>query len=104
MLLAHVLMFGIALSLAGGPTPAMFSEMFSSRIRYTGASVGYQLAGLFGAALSPIIAASLYEAFGTGYAIAAYVSAMAVISLVAVVLIPESRTVDIVGEIEAAAL
>ena len=104
MLLAHVLMFGIALSLAGGPTPAMFSEMFSSRIRYTGASVGYQLAGLFGAALSPIIAASLYEAFGTGYAIAAYVSAMAVISLVAVLLIPESRTVDIVGEIEAAAL
>ena len=62
----------------------MFSEMFSSRIRYTGASVGYQLAGLFGAALSPIIAASLYETFGTGYAIATYVAATAVISLIAV--------------------
>jgi metabolite-proton symporter len=104
MLVAHVLMFGIALSLAGGPTPAMFSEMFSSRIRYTGASVGYQLAGLFGAALSPIIAASLYESFGTAYAIAAYVAAMAVISLIAVLLIPESKSVDIVGEIEAAAV
>ena len=104
MLLAHILMFGVALSLSGGPTPAMFSEMFSSRIRYTGASLGYQLAGLFGAALSPIIAASLYEAFGTGYAIAVYVAATAVISFIAVSFIPESKSVDIVGEIEAAAI
>src|SRR6476646_10193384 len=70
MLTGHVLIFGIALSLAGGPTAAMLSEMFGSRIGYTGASVGYQLAGVFGAALSPIIAASLFEIFKSGYAIA----------------------------------
>jgi MFS family permease len=104
MLLAHILMFGIGLALAGGPTAAMFSEMFGSRIRYTGASVGYQLAGLLGAALSPIIAASLYEKFQTGYAIAIYVAGTALISLVAVTLIPESKDIDVVHEVERAAV
>ncbi|MDN5759875.1 MAG: MHS family MFS transporter, partial [Tomitella sp.] len=98
MLIAHVLIFGIALSLAGGPTAAMFSEMFGTRVRYSGASVGYQVAGVFGAALSPIIAATLLEVTGTGYAIATYVAAMAVISLIAVLLIPESRHIDLNAE------
>ena len=104
MFAGHALGFGIAQALAGGPTAAMFAEMFGSRIRYTGASVGYQRAGVFGAALSPIIAASLYQSFGTGYAIAAYVAAAAVISLIAVTLMPESRGTDIVGKIERAAV
>lgn len=98
MLIAHVLIFGIALSLAGGPTAAMFSEMFGTRVRYSGASVGYQVAGVFGAALSPIIAATLLEVTGTGYAIATYVAAMAVISLIVVLLIPESRHIDLNAE------
>ena len=104
MFLGNALVFGLALGLAGGPTAAMFAEMFGSRIRYTGASVGYQLAGVFGAALSPIIAASLYQSFHTGYAIAAYVAAAAVLSLVAVTLMPESLGTDIVDEVERAAV
>jgi metabolite-proton symporter len=98
MLVAHILIFGIALSLAGGPTAAMFSEMFGTRVRYSGASVGYQLAGVFGAALSPIVATALFEATKSGYAIATYVAAMAVISLVAVLLIPESRGKDLLAD------
>jgi hypothetical protein len=78
--------------------------MFGSRVRYTGASVGYQLASLFGAALSPIIAASIYEATKSSYAIAAYVAVTALISLIAVALIPESRDVDVVRELDHAAL
>ena len=104
MFIGHVLIFGVALSLAGGPTAAMFSEMFGSRIRYTGASVGYQLAGVFGAALSPIIAASLFEIFKSGYAIAIYVALNAVISVIAVALIPESLGTDIIEDVEHAAL
>ncbi len=104
MLTGHVLIFGVALSLAGGPTAAMFSEMFGSRIRYTGASVGYQLAGVFGAALSPIIAASLFEVFKSGYAIAIYVALNAVISIIAVALMPESRGTDIIEDVEHAAI
>ena len=104
MFLGHVLIFGFALSLAGGPTAAMFSEMFGSRIRYTGASVGYQLAGVFGAALSPIIAATLFEIFKSGYAIAIYVALNAVISVIAVALMPESRGTDIIEDVEHAAL
>jgi metabolite-proton symporter len=91
MLIAHVLIFGVGMGLAGGPTAAMFSEMFGTRVRYSGASVGYQLAGVGGAAFGPIIAASLLEATGTGFAIAGFVAATAVISLVAVIAIPETR-------------
>lgn len=91
MLAAHILVFGVALSPSGGPTGAMFAEMFSTRVRYSGASVSYQLAGVLGAALGPIIAASLIEATGSGYAIAGYIAAVAAISLVSIALIREPR-------------
>ncbi|KMS91459.1 MFS transporter [Streptomyces regensis] len=97
MLAGHMLIFGLALSLAGGPTAAMFSEMFRTQVRYSGASVGYQLAGVFGAALSPIVATTLFELTQSGYVIAGYVAAMAVISFIAVVLIPESRHTDLIA-------
>lgn len=97
MLVAHVLVFGVALSLSGGPTGAMFVEMFSTSVRYSGASVSYQLAGVFGAALGPIIAASLIEATGSGYAIAGYIAVVAAISFLAVAFMPESRQVDLLA-------
>lgn len=91
VLLGHVMIFGVAQAISGGATATMFAEMFSTGVRYTGASVGYQLAGVAGAALSPIIAATLFEVTGTGYAIASYLAVMAVISLVSVLLIGETR-------------
>ncbi|WP_308817233.1 MFS transporter [Pseudonocardia alni] len=102
MVVSHVLIFGLALSLAGGPTAAMFSEMFATRVRYSGASVGYQLAGVFGAALSPIVATTLLETTGTWVSIAVYLSAMAVVSLIAVLLMPESRGADLLAEDQSA--
>jgi MFS family permease len=98
MLLGHVMIFGVAQAISGGATATMFAEMFSTGVRYTGASVGYQLAGVAGAALSPIIAASLFAATGTGYAIAGYLAAMAAISLVSVVLIGETRAGDLIEQ------
>ena len=90
MLLGHVLVFGLAQGIASGPSGAMFAEAFPTRVRYSGISVGYQLASVGGAALAPIIAALLLEATGSGYAIAGYLSALAVLSLIAVTRMRES--------------
>lgn len=95
MLLGHILPFAIFLSVAGGTAPAMFSEMFGTRVRYTGASLGYQLASILGAALSPIIAVSLFEFTGTALSISAYLALLAAISFVCVLLIPETYRTDI---------
>lgn len=95
MLVAHVVAFGVLLSLAGGPTPAMFSEMFGTRVRYSGASVGYTLASILGAALAPIIATSIFAATGSSLSISLYLAATAVISLISVLLISETRQTDI---------
>jgi MFS family permease len=96
MALGHVVVQGFGLCIASGATAAMFSEMFGTRLRYTGASLGYQLAGVFGAAASPAVAAALLESAGTVYAIAGYVAGIALVSFIAVTLIPESRGTDIV--------
>ena len=46
-------------SLMYAPQAAFFSELFGTSVRYTGASVGYQLASIFAGALAPIIAVKL---------------------------------------------
>ena len=46
-------------SLMYAPQAAFFSELFGTSVRYTGASVGYQLASIFAGALAPIIAVEL---------------------------------------------
>ena len=53
-------MVGLILhSLMYAPQAAFFSELFGTSVRYTGASVGYQLASIFAGALAPIIALKL---------------------------------------------
>jgi len=91
MLLGHILVFGIGQAMSAGPSGAMFAEVFPARIRYSGISIGYQLASVGGAALAPIIAALLLKATGSGYAIAGYISALAVISLIAVLCMSETH-------------
>jgi MFS transporter, MHS family, shikimate and dehydroshikimate transport protein len=73
----------------------MFSEMFGTRVRYSGASLGYQGGAIFGAALAPIIATTLVETTGTAFSVSMYVAVMAVISLVCVFLITETYQTDI---------
>jgi MFS family permease len=51
-------------SLTYGPMAAFISEQFGTRVRYTGASIGYQLATLIGAGMTPIVLASLYASSG----------------------------------------
>ena len=48
-----------------GPQAAFIAEMFPTKVRYTGASMGYQLAGILGGALAPIISVALLDRFDT---------------------------------------
>jgi len=56
-----------------GAQAAFISELFPPRVRYTGASMGYQFAGILGGALAPIVALALLEQFGTTLSVSIYV-------------------------------
>jgi len=66
-----------------GPQAALIAESFTERLRYSGASLGYQLASVIAGGPSPIIAAWLFSRYGSGYAIAWFIFACAVISVAA---------------------
>jgi metabolite-proton symporter len=78
------------LSMMYGPQAALFAEMFSARVRYSGASLGYQLASVFAGGLAPIIMVYLLDRTGTSLSVSIYVFAMAVVTFVSVYLITET--------------
>ncbi len=73
-----------------GPMGAFFSELFPTRVRYSGCSLSFALAGVLGGALAPTVAVRLMTATGDSWSVAAYVFAMAVISFVCLLLLPET--------------
>jgi MFS transporter, MHS family, shikimate and dehydroshikimate transport protein len=95
LILTASLGYQIFFSMMYGPQAALFSEMFGTRVRYSGASIGYQIGGLLGGALAPIIATSLFAAAGTSAAIAAYMAVICAITLVSVFLITETYQTDV---------
>jgi hypothetical protein len=65
-----------------GPQAALIAEAFTPRLCYRGSSLGYQLASVIAGGPAPLIATVLYATYRTGYAIAIYIAACAVVSLV----------------------
>jgi MFS family permease len=70
-------------SMMYGPQAALIAESFTGRLRYSGASMGYQLASVIAGGPAPLIATALFAYYGSGYAIAVYILACAVLSLIA---------------------
>ncbi|NLZ98107.1 MAG: MHS family MFS transporter [Micrococcus sp.] len=95
-----LLAFTIALALHAvifGPLAAFISEQFGTGSRYTGASMGYQLATLLGAGFTPTILASLYAASG-GTSVTTviwYLVGLAIVSATAIILTRESKNLDL---------
>jgi metabolite-proton symporter len=84
LILALCLGHGLAQSTMYGPLGALLSEMFGTRVRYTGASLGYQAATLIGAGFSPLIASSLLAAYdGSSTPLALLLCAGAALTIVA---------------------
>ena len=67
-----------------GPQASFFSELFGTKVRYSGASLGYQLASVIAGGLSPVIATSLLRRTGSSWPIALFVVGMALITTVSV--------------------
>ncbi|HZP98119.1 MAG TPA: MFS transporter [Reyranella sp.] len=86
-----------------GPQAALIAESFTPRLRYSGSSLGYQLASVIAGGPAPLIATWLFAAYHTGYAIAIYVALCAVISLVSAAFMPDYTGKDISQEYDSGA-
>ena len=84
-----------------GPQAALIAESFTGRLRYSGASLGYQLASIIAGGPAPLIAAWLFGTYHTATAIAAYIAVCAVISVIATALMTDYTGKDISGEYSA---
>ncbi len=80
----------LCMGLIFGPMGAVLSELFPTHVRYTGASVTYNMGGILGASFAPLIALKLAEIGGLG-AVGLYLTALAVLSFIAVALMRETR-------------
>ena len=91
VLITVALLLGqLFLSMMYGPQAALFSEMFSRQVRYSGASIGYQLAAVFAGGLAPIIMVWLLDTTGTSISVSLYMFAMAVLTFFSVYLVTET--------------
>ncbi|RPF32328.1 MFS transporter [Streptomyces sp. TLI_185] len=75
---------GCFLSIMYGPQAALFAELFTPEMRYTGASLGYQIAAVLGGGLAPFVMVLLLEATGTSMAVSGYIIALSVIALLSI--------------------
>jgi metabolite-proton symporter len=78
-----------------GPQAAFITEMFPTKVRYSGASIGYQLAGIIGGALAPIISVALLDRFDSSVPVSVYAVAMLIVTLTCVLLAPETSRLDL---------
>jgi metabolite-proton symporter len=81
-----------------GPQASFFSELFGTRVRYSGASLGYQLASVIAGGLSPLIATALLQRTGASWPIALFVVGMAVVTTVSVFLATETAHGEVYAE------
>lgn len=82
-----------------GPQAAFLAEMFSTRVRYSGASLGYQLGAILGGALAPIIATALVARFQSAFAVSVYIALACAITVVSALLLHETHKVDMTEEV-----
>ncbi len=78
-----------------GPQAAFLAELFSTHVRYSGASLGYQFGAILGGALAPIIATALYATTGSTVGIAVYIAIACSLTLLSVYLLSETSQTDL---------
>jgi MFS family permease len=78
-----------------GPQPAVFSELFPTATRYSGASLSLTLGTILGGALSPALAAALFSAAGDSSLITVYITAMALVSWLSTLGLKETYRQDL---------
>jgi MFS family permease len=94
LIILAVLVATLFHDLMWGPLAALTAECFTPRLRYSGASIGFQLAAVFAGGPAPMIATALLAATGSGYVIALYIFGCAIVSIAATAALPSSRDRD----------
>lgn len=77
----------LLVSLMYGPQAALFAELFPKSVRYSGASLGYQIGAVVGGGFAPIVSTALYAQYQSSSAISAYLLAMCAVSFVSILLL-----------------
>ncbi len=98
LFLSLVLALSVAHAAMYAPQSSFFAELFGTRVRYSGLSVGYQLASVIAGGLSPIIATGLLQQTGSSSPVALYIILMAVVTTVSVYLAAETSHQDIAAD------
>jgi MHS family shikimate/dehydroshikimate transporter-like MFS transporter len=94
--LAIIIPFGIVYAAVYGPEAALFSELFDTRVRYSGISFVYQFSGIFASGLTPIIATALLKQNdGQPWLVATYMLIVGVISALSAWALRETAQADI---------
>lgn len=88
LILAVMPVVGALGGVAYGAQAALFFELFPARVRYTGISLGFQIAAVLGGGLTPLIAASLTEATGTTTSVSIYLGALTALMIVCTLVAP----------------
>jgi MFS family permease len=92
MLIILAIVFGLTLHGAMyGPQAAFITELFPTRIRYSGASIAYQLTAIVGGSLAPIVALWLYKSWGSAVPVSIYVAIACAISGLSALLARETK-------------
>ena len=93
-----MLIIGFTLmGLTFGPMAAVLPELFPTNVRYTGSAISYNLSSILGAAVAPFIAVALWAAAGgSPILVGVYLSAMGIITLVALIISKDTADVDYV--------
>src|SRR3989442_15068169 len=86
LVLGHLAMYG--------PQASFFSELFGTRVRYSGASLGYQLALVIAGGLSPLIATGLLKRYAASWPIALFIIGMSAVTTVSVYWAAETAHTD----------
>ncbi len=81
-----------------GPQAALIAESFTGRLRYSGASMGYQLASVIAGGPAPLIAAALFASYQSGTPIAIYIAGCAIVSIIATSMLKDYTNKDISQE------
>ena len=76
-----------------GPQAALFAELFPRELRYSGASLGYQIGTVAGGGLAPIVATALVSHYGSSLPVAVYLAAMCAVSFVSILFLSAHREV-----------
>ncbi|KUI46442.1 MFS transporter [Mycobacterium sp. GA-1199] len=95
LIMAAIILGLVIHALMYSPQPAIMAEMFPTRMRYSGVSLGYQVTSIIAGSLAPAIATWLLDKFGSAVPIALYLAGASLITLVAALFNRETKGLDL---------